>query len=62
MEKDKTNKGYVPQGNKRVKIRFLPGRFGEGAEPQIDGTHLASEENAKYWVSIGYAELVEEGE
>lgn len=66
MEKDKTNKGFVPAENKDVKplvrIRFMPGRAGEGAVMQADGTALASPENAAYWVKIGYAEYISEGE
>lgn len=59
MEKSKENKGYVPGENKAmVRIRFKPGRMGEGAVEQADGTHLANEKDAAYWVSIGYAEYV----
>jgi hypothetical protein len=63
MEKDKLNKSYVPAENKagvQVRIRFMQGRMGEGAVAQADGTHLASEQDAAYWVSIGYAEYVKE--
>lgn len=73
MEKPKENKGYVPVDNKTgredpaptgslVRIRFKPGRAGEGAVVQADGTALVSPENAKYWVEIGYAEFIQEGE
>jgi len=61
MEKQKDNKGYEPAENRQVlvKIRFKPGRAGEGAQVQDDGTATVSAEQAKYWVAIGYAEYVE---
>lgn len=76
MEKPKENKARGAEGNKEevgpstarvrsaqdgmVKIVFKPGRDGEGAIPQGDGTWLADEVKAAYWVSIGYAEYVKE--
>ena len=62
MEKDiKLNKSFVPAENKgMVRIRFFPQRMGEGAIEQADGTYLAIREHAEYWVSIGYAEFVNE--
>lgn len=56
------NKAFVPAENKQVRIRFMPGRAGEGAVMQADGTALTSPENAAYWVEIGYAEYISEGE
>lgn len=60
MEEQKKNKAFEPVSNKQVKIVFKPGRSGAGAVPQDDGTHLASEKDAAYWVRIGYAEYVKE--
>ena len=66
MEKDKANKGFVPAENKNVKplvkIRFKPGRAGAGVDIAEDGSALASAEQAEYWVKIGYAEIISEGE
>ena len=50
------------EGKKQVRIVFKPGRDGEGAIPQGDGTWLADEISAAYWVSIGYAEYYKIGE
>lgn len=56
------NKAFVPSGNKQVKIRFKPGRAGAGVVIAEDGTAMASAEQADYWVKIGYAEYISEGE
>jgi hypothetical protein len=67
MEEPKKNKGLGPkvtkgtEGPRSVLIVFRPGRDGEGAIPQGDGTWLADEVKAAYWVSIGYAEYFNEG-
>jgi len=77
MEETKKNKARQAEGNKgeagpstarvrsaqdgKVTIVFKPGRDGEGAIPQGDGTWLADEVKAAYWVSIGYAEYFNEG-
>lgn len=65
MEDTKKNKSMEPRENKavdnetKVRIVFKPGRGGEGAIAQGDGTWLADEKSAAYWVKIGYADYVE---
>lgn len=69
------NKAFVPAGNgldtpatnkqatrPAVRIRFKPGRAGAGVDIAEDGSALASAEQAEYWVKIGYAEIISEGE
>lgn len=56
------NKAFVPAENKQVKIRFKPGRAGAGVDIAEDGSALANAEQAEYWVKIGYAEYISEGE
>ena len=62
MKKELPNKAFVPAGNKQVKIRFKPGRAGAGVVIAEDNTAMASAEQAEYWVKIGYAETISEGE
>ena len=75
MKKDLPNKAFVPAENgldtpatnkqatrPPVKIRFKPGRAGAGVVIAEDNTAMASAEQAEYWVKIGYAEIISEGE
>lgn len=59
MEEPKSNKNFVPKGNKQVKIRFFDGRAAEGVKIEADGTAMVDAETAQYLVGIGYANYLE---
>lgn len=62
MEEPKKNKAVRPEETKGVRIRFRAGRAAEGVPMNENGEAVVEAGLAKYLVSIGYADEIEEKE